>query len=103
MTDQFVSLHKWYVELQRTCAGHEVVDEIVSRMGAESDEEALRSLAFILASEFQRQERYPEAEVILLDLSEQDPSSHIHLSSWRGRSSIMSRSRALLSKSWTKL
>lgn len=73
MTDNFVNLHKWYGQLQRTCADQEIVDEITRRMKAENDEEDVRSLAFILASEFRRQGQYGEAENILLDLTEQNP------------------------------
>jgi hypothetical protein len=50
------------------------VAEIMNRMRVESDPEALRSLAFILASEFGQQERYREAEGVLLDLSERSPA-----------------------------
>jgi tetratricopeptide (TPR) repeat protein len=74
MTDTFVSLHKWYEQLQRTCADQEIVDKIANRMKAESDQETAGSLAFILASEFRRQERYGEAETILLNLSAQNPA-----------------------------
>jgi hypothetical protein len=73
MTDNFVSLHKWYERLQRTCADQEIVDEITRRMKAENDKEDVRSLAFFLATEFRRQKRYGEAEAILLDLSERNP------------------------------
>jgi tetratricopeptide (TPR) repeat protein len=73
MTDNFVNLHKWYEELQRTCASQEIVDEITRRMNTESNEEDVRSLAFFLANEFRRQERYAEAENILLDLTERNP------------------------------
>jgi tetratricopeptide (TPR) repeat protein len=61
-------------QLQRTCADQEIVDKIANRMKAESDEETTQSLAFILASEFGRQERYGEAETILLNLSERNPA-----------------------------
>jgi tetratricopeptide (TPR) repeat protein len=74
MTDNFVNLHKWYERLQRTCADQEIVDEIMRRMKTESDQETVRSLAFILASEFRQHGRYGEAENILLDLSEQNPN-----------------------------
>jgi tetratricopeptide (TPR) repeat protein len=74
MADMYVGLHKWYHQLQQRCADPEIVDEIMNRMRVESDPEALRSLAFILASEYRRQERYREAESILLDLSERNPA-----------------------------
>jgi len=74
MTDKFVDLHRWHDQLQQTCADQELVDKIMYCMEAESDEEAVRCLALILASEYRRQERYGEAEVILLDISDRDPS-----------------------------
>jgi hypothetical protein len=73
MTENVVSLHRWYNQLQQTCADQQIIDKIMNRVGVESDKETVRSLAFILASEFRRQERYGEAENILLDLSEQNP------------------------------
>jgi hypothetical protein len=73
MTDKFVGVHRWYDQLQQTYADQEIVDKITNRMGAENDKEIVRTLALILASEFRRQERYGEAENILLDLSQRDP------------------------------
>ena len=67
------NLHRWYDELQKTCADQEIIARITNRLSAEGDKQAVRSLILILASEFRRQERYGEAETILLDLSESDP------------------------------
>src|ERR1700761_1272053 len=74
MTDKFVGLHQWHDQLKRNHSDREVIERIKSRMKTESDIETKRSLAFILASEFRRQERYSEAENTLIDLSEQDPT-----------------------------
>jgi tetratricopeptide (TPR) repeat protein len=74
MTNTYVGLHKWYQQLQQRCAGSEIIDEIRNRMRVESDPEALRSLEFILADEFRQQERYREAEGVLLDISERSPA-----------------------------
>jgi tetratricopeptide (TPR) repeat protein len=74
MADTVSSLHRWYEQLQRTCADQEIVDKILKRIEAEKDRETARSLAFILASEFRREERYREADTILWDLSEQNPA-----------------------------
>lgn len=74
MTDKFVGLHQWYDQLKRNQSDRELIERIKSRMNTESDVETARSLAFILASEFRRQERYGDAENTLLDLSEQDPA-----------------------------
>lgn len=73
MTDKVVSLHQWYDLLLKTREDRDIIEEITHRMEAESDSEAARSLAFILATEFRRQARYGDAENILLELSEQDP------------------------------
>jgi tetratricopeptide (TPR) repeat protein len=73
MTDQFVRLHDWYEGLRKAHGDREIIEEIKHRMEAESDGEAARSLAFILATEFHHQKRYGEAENILLKLSEQNP------------------------------
>ena len=72
MTDKFVSLHTWYDQLQRSHAGDDIVEKIRNRLKSESDQESARLLAFILAGEFREQERYEEAEHVLLDLSERD-------------------------------
>src|ERR1043166_1930919 len=65
-------LYRWYVELQRTHADRAIIAAI-ERRTAESDGDARRTLSFILASEFCRQEQYAEAESILIEISEQDP------------------------------
>lgn len=73
MTDNVISLYQWYDQLQQTDSDEAILQKIGVRMQAESDSEDARSLAFILASELTRQERYREAENILLDLSAKDP------------------------------
>jgi hypothetical protein len=65
MTDKVVSLHQWYDLLLKTREDRDIIEEITHRMEAESDSEAARSLAFILATEFRRQARYGDAENIL--------------------------------------
>lgn len=73
MTDNVISLYQWYDELQRTDTDEAIVQKINARMAAASDKDDARSLAFILAGELTRQERFREAENILVDLSAQDP------------------------------
>lgn len=70
--DDPYSLYRWYDELQRTLADREIVDAIARRM-AESGDVSRRFLALILAGELRRQQRYRDAEAILLEVSKQDP------------------------------
>jgi hypothetical protein len=85
MTDKFVSLHTWYDQLQRTYAGDEIVEKIKSRLRNEDDQESARLLAFILAGEFREQQRYAEAEHVMLDLSERDQAEPYPLISLAGQ------------------
>jgi hypothetical protein len=72
MNDKFSDLQQWYEERQRALSDHEVVEDIERRKKRESDPEILRSLDLILASEFQRQGRYSDAENVLLALNRRD-------------------------------
>lgn len=71
--DDPYSLHRWYDELRPTLADREIVDAIKRRM-ADSGEASRRFLALILASELRRQQRYRDAEAVLIDVSKQDPN-----------------------------
>jgi hypothetical protein len=72
MNDKLSDLQQWYQQLQRVLSNQEIIEDIERRKTKESDPEILRSLDFILASEFQRQGLYSDAENILLELSRRD-------------------------------
>jgi hypothetical protein len=85
MTDKYFDLHDWHKQLQRTLSDREVVEAIRYRRDAEGDYQTRQSLGFILASELREQDRYAEAEDVLLDLSQQDLTEPYPLISLAGQ------------------
>ena len=71
--DDIVKLHQWYDSLQRTKRDAEIIEEIELRIRSTQDQETVKYLTSILASELRRQEKYPEAETTLLGLAANFP------------------------------
>jgi hypothetical protein len=84
---------RWYFERRRAIfkgeagcgAEEELLDAIRQRIKEETDEENRRGLKFTLSTEYAIQERYPEAEVVLLGLHDENPDEPLPLISLAGQ------------------
>jgi hypothetical protein len=84
---------RWYFERRRgifrgeaECGGEgTLLDAIRERIKTETDEEIRRSLKFTLSGEYSFQERFSEAEAVLLELNEETPDEPLPLITLAGQ------------------
>src|ERR1700736_4454099 len=92
-SDEQREFEKWYRDRRRAifrgeaeCGAEEALLEAIrERIRSETNEENRRSLNFMLSSEYEFQERYSEAEAVLLKIYDEDPNEPFPLISLAGQ------------------